>query len=459
VKKRTYAQVFFMLALIALPSIGMGAFAHESGKKYSLTIDGRPVSFDHPLYAEDQDAYLSVDDIFDYYGYDKQTNGKTKISSYRSDRNFFTVEHDSLAVKINGTGSAVALKAIEGEWFIHVKDLVHILPLTVTYYKAANQWALTTRWETDVVELLDGVRVFPVTGSFGFANNKAWIGIYTLPNVLPESDVFVNPGNVEISSPIDGSYTKISFDGAVEYRPAGAAQSAVYTYDKAAMQAGAGDNLRLSVDLISMYTSYTVTTAQDTLPGKPLYYIHVQSAWKEAGQKDPALLILPDSSAASGDIPLGSVAAEQYEPPARDTHPSVRDSGYILNTAMMDDLAAEINRLRVNAGLPALVVNHSLVYKKQNDVPGRTTAFDNLRWCREYLGGRTLEHILPAPGMGEILMSDFETGVSAAMVVKMWSVSPIHNAVIMDRRQQAVGVCVVQYPNGDQDAVGTFAVG
>jgi uncharacterized protein YkwD len=183
----------------------------------------------------------------------------------------------------------------------------------------------------------------------------------------------------------------------------------------------------------------------------------VKSAWNTARQTDPSLVIIKDPTVASGDIPLGSaVTAESYAPPVPDTHPSVRDAGYVLNTVLMDDLASEINRYRTRAGLSALTVNHSLVYKKQNALPGRTTAFDNLRWCREHLSGRTLEHLTPAPGMGEILMSEFETGVSAAMIVKTWNTSPLHRTVMMNPNQRTVGICVIQYPTGDQDAVGTF---
>jgi uncharacterized protein YkwD len=124
--------------------------------------------------------------------------------------------------------------------------------------------------------------------------------------------------------------------------------------------------------------------------------------------------------------------------------------------ALMDEVAAEINRYRVNAGLSPLTVNHSLVYTKQNDMPGRTTAFDNLRWCREYLSGRTLEHILPAPYMGEILMAEFKTGTSAAMIVNLWNSSPVHKAIIMNPSQREFGICVIQYPNEDMDVVGVF---
>jgi uncharacterized protein YkwD len=450
---RTY---IIITAVLTTLFIGAAVFAGESGKKNAVTIDGRAVGFDRPVYAENLNVYVPADDIFGYYGYDKQTDDKAKISAYRSNRNFFTVDHSSLALRINGTDSAAALKTVGQEWYIHVNDLARIVPLTAAYHPASGSLKLTTRWETEVVELLDDIKAFPITGSFGFSGGKAWIGIYTLPNVLPESEVFVNPDSLEINSPIDGSSTKFNFNGTVEYRAAGAARSAVDFYDKAAMLAGSGDNLRLSVDLISNYTSYTVATEHLQPPGKPLYYIHVKSAWNDAGQTGPDTVILDDPP---GSVPLGgNVITESYEPPVQEVHPSVRDSGHILNTVLMDDLAAEINRFRARAGLSVLTVNHSLVYKTQNQIPGRTTAFDNLRWCREHLSGRTLEHIVPATGMGEILMSEFETGVSAAMIVNMWNISPSHKAVMMHPGQKSFGICVIQYPNGDQDAVGTFTM-
>ncbi|MDR1206295.1 MAG: hypothetical protein LBL26_12605 [Peptococcaceae bacterium] len=449
------AYIFAAAILITL-SIGAAAFAGENNKKNTVTIDGRAVSFAHPVYAENPNVYVPADDVFGYYGYDKQTDDRAHISAYRSNSNFFTVDHNNLALKINGIDSAAALKAVGQVWYINAKDLARIIPLTAAYQPASGSLKLTTQWETEVVEFLDDIKAFPITGSFGFSKGKAWIGIYTLPNALPESDVWVNPGSLEINSPIDGSYTKFNFNGTVEYRAAGAARSAVGFYDKTAMLAGSGDNLRLNVDLISSYSSYTITTEHLQTPGKPLYYIHVKSAWNSAGQTGPEVVILDDSSES---VPLGSgAAAEKYEPPLQNIHPNVRDSGHILNTALMDGLAAEINRFRARAGLSTLTVNHSLVYKKQNQTPGRTTAFDNLRWCREHLSGRTLEHIVPAVGMGEILMSEFETGVSAAMIVNMWNASPTHRAVMMHPGQKSLGICVIQYPNGDQDAVGVFTM-
>jgi uncharacterized protein YkwD len=443
-KKHTFIRIFITAAVvITLTAGGAAVFAHEKNGTPSLTVDGQSVNLRRPVHAENQNAYISVDDIFDYFGFDRQTNHKTGISAYVSPDTFFTVDHETLALKINGTPSAVALKPIDQQWFIHAKDLIHILPVTSAYNQAMGELQLTTGWDADIVLHLDGVKTFPLKGSFKIANNQAWIGVYTLPNVLLESEVLINADSLEIKSPLDGSYTKFKFDGTLEYRPAGAGASVSGVYDKAAMLNGAGDNLRLNTDLISKYSSYVITCSQRT--AKPSFDIYIKSAWNDARR--------PADAAALPDEPAGAV---YYEPPAADIHPGVRDAGYVLHTTLMDDIAAEINRLRTNAGLSPLPVNHSLIYKKQNDAPGRTTAFDNLRWCREYLSGRTLEHLLPAPYMSEILMSEFKSGISASMIVNLWNASPVHKAILSNPNQQEFGVGVIQYSNGDLDVVGAF---
>jgi hypothetical protein len=454
--------IFIIIWIITLTFGGVSVSVHAGNAPCSVIIDGQPVRFQHPVYTENQDAYIAVDDVFSYYGFDRQTDFKAGVSAYISSDMFFTVDHKTLALKINGLQSAVSLKSLDQQWFINAKDLIHIIPVTSAYNQSAGELRLTTGWNSDLVVHLDNIKAFAPKGSFKIKNNQVWIGIYTLPNILLESDVYVNSGNLEINSPTDGSHTKIYFNGRVEYRPAGAAQPIAAAFDRAAMLSGSGDDIRLNADLISKYSSYTVTVAYSPSAAKAKFDIRIQSPWNNSGQAGgPETIVISDAA-----VPLGSIVSDgavgseppvTYEPPAADTHPSARDSGYVLNKALMDDVAAEINRYRANAGLSPLPVNHSLVYKKQNSTPGRTTAFDNLRWCREHLSGRTLEHLTPAPYMSEILMTEFNTGLSPAMIVNLWISSPVHNAIIMNPGQKEFGICAIQYPNGDIDVSGVFS--
>jgi uncharacterized protein YkwD len=433
---------------------GAAAFAQTGNGAGSVTVDGRAIRLAHPVHEENQEAYISLDDIFGYYGFKKQTDFKTGELAYISPGKFFTVQNGTGEVKIHGTPSPIVLKSIGETLFINAKDLSQIIPVAFAYDRAAGGLRLTTLWDSEAIVHVDDIRAFAMKGSVKITNSQVWLGIYALSALLPESDVFINAGNLEINSPLDGSYTKIYYDGRLEYRPAGAAQPAVYAYDKAAMLSGAGDKLRLNADLISSYSSYTVA-ARYLGAAKPIFDIQIQSAWSAARQAGanaaaPGKLVLQQES-----VPLGAVSGS-YDPQTPVAHPAVRDSGYILNTILMDEVAEEINRLRANAGLSPLTVNHSLVYKKQNDTPGRTTAFDNLRWCREHLSGRMLEHLVPAPYMGEVLTGDFNTGLSAAMIVNLWNASPVHQAIMMNPAQREFGICAVQYPNEDIDVAGTF---
>jgi hypothetical protein len=94
---------------------------------------------------------------------------------------------------------------------------------------------------------------------------------------------------------------------------------------------------------------------------------------------------------------------------------------------------------------------------KQNENSQQSTAFDNLRWCRETLEERKLQHISVIPGGGEILMQGGKaSSATAARYMNLWYNSPSHNRIMMNPDYGEVGFCVIQYPNGDVDTVGTF---
>jgi hypothetical protein len=422
----------------------------------SIVVDGVKANIPHGIVNMEGGEYVYLREVSEFFGFKVMADQVSRSYIFSSTSRFFTVDAATLAVKVNGVKIPVQLRLVDSRLLVSIFDLQELFSIQVGLNANTNDLIVATKASQGLVVHVNDEKVFSYTTIKSNGAGRPFYDIYMLPLLLQYSDVIVRSDRAEISTKADGSFTTVYFDGRVIYSPAGSTgiveEYSLFGSDFTMLENG---RMAVSGEFLTKYTSYSVES--DPVLESGAMHVYVTTPWGGASAENDTLILKDEG------VPLSGVISEAVKPhfvyskPAVEANPSVRDSGYIIDYDLMDKLALELNKYRVSAGLSELIINHSLVYMKQNENSLQSTAFDNLRWCRENLAGRKLQHISVIPGGGEILMQNGKaTTASASKYMNLWYNSPAHKRIMMEPDYKEVGFCVIQYPNGEVDVVGTF---
>ena len=454
----TSALVFTVLSQRTLPLYSaaftmqnMTAFSQNQQDSFKIFINDT-IMRNRDLPVVDNNAILvSARDMFGFLGYRQQDDKIMNTISFISAKDFFVIDKFTSQVLVNGKPIDLEISMVGDLPYIDVQDVGTVLPVTVISSDSSVIKFLYSSTSRVVVHY-DNLKIFNLVGTYSLKGSSFFLGISSLQQVLLDSRIISNNDSISINSPVDGSFTTFYFDGKVEYSPANSSDIQESKIDPNLLYQDSKAGYLINHEYINKFTSYKITYKFDKDTG---YIIDVNPAWNSNFETE-YISVFDVPVPLSETPPISKIWAR----PSVELNVIVRDTGYIFNLSLADEIAMEINAYRQSYDLPVLGVNHSLVFMPQaSDNASRNSAFDNLRWCRENSTDRSLEHMPLIPGCGEILMLNSKAPSSAAKLVNTWYNSKGHRDVIMDTTFKEFGIVVIQYPNGDIDISGLFYTG
>jgi len=413
----------------------------KSNEAIYIDIDGREYKPAREPYSDGGRIYLAAEDIFGILRYDIHYSAASGISSFISCENFFTVAHSGFETRLNGVAlNGISWRLLDGRLYIDVADLPKLSPVSVSIaYSNRYKIDIKNEFKKKIIVHNDDY-LFSYNDSFMVSGGLVYIGIYDLPFFFPESVININDRGVEMINP-NNTRAFFKFSGEIML----GFSSSVHTNPEVLYRDAPGSvNKIINLNHIAQYAGYKISL--ERLSDR--YYIDIVSDWY--GDKNYNEIKFENET-----IPLGTPAGIAYEPAGANR--SVRDTGYILNTKMMNDLADGINKYRTDHGRTALAINHSLIYAAQSGADVlKNNGFDNLRWCRENLNGRELTHTTVAAGYYEIMVANAKNETPVARMINALQGSELHRDVMLNILVTEFGVAAVQYPNGDVDVACIF---
>ena len=437
-------SIYFVLLIFLVIINQISAFSNEAviNDPVIIIMDSRAYSPSHEPHIENDAVYLATDDIFGVLRYEIIFSSPKNTATFLSSDNFFTVGYDDFATIRNGSSELeISWKRIDGRLYINVEDLPKLESVKVKLSKADGYEIIIESDFTSGMTVHNDDYLFSYVGSYYVVNGTMYISVHNLANIFPDSEIIFLIDGITFTGPAETSPTIFKYTGHVEY-----GKSKKTFVDPEILFKDAPGSLRklINFEYVAKYAGFDISYHK--IDGR--YYLDILS--KNYGVKKHTVTLFQNE-----EIPLGSPDGILHE--FTDMHEPVRDAGYFINTKLMNEIAIGVNAHRSAYGLNELKINHMLMYAPQSGAdPLRDNGFDNLRWCREYLDGRKLEHTPVGHAYSELMIANAKSDTSVARMIDSLHGSEGHRYVLLSPNVSEFGVAAIQYPNGDVDVALIF---